>query len=89
MMTCCQVVALLLLSFLPSAAAAALVPALFPQPTLQLAKGWLLSQSVLELTTCCDDACSRSDVTLVPQRSTSLMRQLYPNGTHTLSMASL
>lgn len=34
MMTCCQVLALLLLSFLPRAAAGALAPALVPQSTL-------------------------------------------------------
>lgn len=43
MMICSQVVALLLLSFLPSAPAGALVRALDPQSTLQLAKGWLLT----------------------------------------------
>lgn len=80
-MTCCHVVSLPLLSFLPSAGV--LVPALVPQSILQLGKGWLLSQPVLELAACCDDACTQQDVTLELQRSLSLMRQLYPHGTHT------
>lgn len=86
-MTCCQVVALLLLSFLPSAAAGDLVPTLVPWSTLQLAKGWFLSQPILEMTTHCDDACAHWEATLVPQDFQEYLfyETVYHNGTRTLT----
>lgn len=59
-MTCCQVVALLLLSFLPS-------PAPVPQSVLQLTKGQFLSQPIPELTTRCNDTCIHQESALVPE----------------------
>uniref|UniRef100_A0A8D0FFT2 Peptidase S1 domain-containing protein n=1 Tax=Strix occidentalis caurina TaxID=311401 RepID=A0A8D0FFT2_STROC len=83
MMTCCQVVAPLLLSFLPSAAAGDLVPALVSQLTFQLAKGWFLSQPVPELTTPCNNACAEQEATLIPQDFQKYLgyETVYPNGT--------
>ena len=90
-MTCCQVVALLLLSFLPSAAAGDPVPALIPQSTLQLTKGQFLSQPVLELTTCCDDTCTWWEAALVPQDFQEYLsyETVYLNGTCILTTVEM
>ncbi|NXL84675.1 PRS23 protease, partial [Alectura lathami] len=90
-MTCCQVAALLLLSFLPSAAAGGLLPALIPRSTLQLGKAQFSAQPVLELTTHCDEACAQREATLVPQDFQEYLsyETLYANGTRTLTTVQL
>lgn len=66
-MTRCQVVALLLLSFLASAAAGSLVPTPVPPSVLQLTKGQFMSQPILKLTTHCNDTCTQQESALVPE----------------------
>lgn len=84
-------VALLLLFFLPSAAAGGLVPVLAPWSTLQLAKGQFLSHLVPELAACCDDTCTRREAALVPQDFQEYLsyEPVYPNGTCTLTMVEV
>lgn len=90
-MTGCRVIALLLLSFLPGAAAGGLLPALVPQSTLQLGRARFSAQPVLELTTRCDDACAQREAALAPQDLQEHLsyETLYANGTRTLTTVEL
>ncbi|XP_068813685.1 serine protease 23-like [Struthio camelus] len=90
-MTCCQVVAALLLAFLHSAAAGDPIPALVPQSTRQLAKPRFSAQPVLELTTRCDEACAQREAALTPQDFQEYLsyETVYANGTRTLTTVEL
>lgn len=90
-MTRCQVIAILLLSFLPRTAAGSSLPTLVPRSTVQLGRAQFSARAVLELATRCDQACVRREAALLPQDFQEYLfyETLYANGTRTLTTVEL